>query len=138
MDSPRIRRPRIEWQTLGTAVVASSARHWFPEHEPVVERLAEAPESTARRPGASPAVSNDGNALQMDRQPSLSVDEVAGALRLRRTPTRTCDLEMTKRIQSQRRTASTRDITGALIPDQGDIAPNSVNKKIPLHAQTIS
>jgi hypothetical protein len=39
MDSPTIRRLRIEWQALGTAAVSSSACHRLAEREPVVERL---------------------------------------------------------------------------------------------------
>ena len=40
MDSPTIRRLRIEWQAIGTAAVSSSACHRLAEREPVVERLA--------------------------------------------------------------------------------------------------
>src|ERR1039458_10242246 len=39
MDSPTIRRLRIEWQTLGTAPASSSACHRLAEREPVVEHL---------------------------------------------------------------------------------------------------
>jgi hypothetical protein len=39
MDSPTIRRLRIEWQALGTAAASSSACHRLAELEPVVERL---------------------------------------------------------------------------------------------------
>ena len=136
MDSPAIGRLRIEWQTLGTAQPASSAGHRFPGHEPALERLAQAPESTTRKQRVFPSVSNDDDPLQMDRQGSLSVDGVAAVLRLRRT--RTCHLEMTKRIQSEGRTASARGNAGALIPDQGGLGRDAVEEKIPSHSGKIS
>ena len=77
MDSPAIRRLRIEWQTLGTAPAASSVRHRLAEDEAVVERSAKAPESIALNQGGSPTVSHEGAVIQMGKRSSLSVEQMA-------------------------------------------------------------
>jgi hypothetical protein len=66
----------------------------------------------------------------MGKPSSLSVEQMADVRRgLCRTMT--CELEMTKRLRSQSRTASDRGVAGALTPELADVGPGSVNKKMP-------
>jgi hypothetical protein len=121
---PTIRRLRMEWQTLGTAPASNAAYHRLAACKPMVEHweiqnLAELVDALLLPSGRlvrAPTASHEGAVIQMGKRSSLSVEEMADVRRgLCRT--RTCELEMIKRLQSQSRTASAHDVAGALTPE---------------------
>jgi hypothetical protein len=81
------------------------------------------------------AMSNEGGVMQMDKRLPPPVDEAADVLRLGRT---TYGLKMTKRIPSQRRTASARGVVGARTPPDADVGRDSIKDRIPSHSGKIS
>jgi len=137
MDTPRSDVSAWNGRPLGllplpTRITDSShASRWVEHWE--IQNLAELVDALllpSGRLARSPTVSHEGAVIQMGKRSSLSVEQMA-YVRRGLCWTRTCELEMTKMLQSQSRTASARGVAGALTPELADVGPGTVNKKMP-------